>query len=240
METAIIIGVGHEDGLGAALAKRFASLGLHVFVAGRTKTNLENIVSQIEASGGSASSHVADATNENDVTSLFAAAGTEGPLSVAIYNAGNNFPGQFTEMESAYFTKAWQVCCFGGFLFARQAVEYMQKNGRGTLLFTGASASLRGKAGFGAFNSAKAALRTLAQAIAKEVGPEGIHVGHVIIDGVINGDKIKSLYPEFAAKIGEEGMISLEGIVDAYEFLYNQPQAAWSFELDLRTAVENW
>jgi len=121
-------------------------------------------------------------------------------------------------MEADYFVKSWQSGCFGGFLFAREAARHMQAKGSGTILFTGASASLRGRANFGAFNSAKAALRTLAQAMSKELGPEGIHVGHVIVDGAINGEKIKARFPEYAEKLGDEGMVNLEGIVDAYEY----------------------
>ena len=117
--------------------------------------------------------------------------------------------------------------------------RFIPKKG-GTLIYTGASASLRGKANFGAFNSSKAALRTLAQAISKEYGPDGIHVGHIIVDGIIAGDKFIKTRPEIAAKMGEEGMINLEGIVDAYVYMYNQPSNAWSFELDLRTSKENW
>ena len=116
----------------------------------------------------------------------------------------------------------------------------MQDNGSGTILFTGASASLRGKANFGAFNSAKAALRTLAQALAKEAGPLGIHVAHVIVDGAINGDKIRSNFPEYADRLGDDGMINLDTIVDAYEYLFKQSKVGWSFEVDLRTAIESW
>ena len=107
-------------------------------------------------------------------------------------------------------------------------------------MFTGASASLRGRPGFGAFNAAKAGLRTLAQAMAKEYGPDRIHVGHVIVDGPVGGEKIKTRFPERAEKLGEEGMISIQGIVDGYEFLYRQPTNAWSFEIDMRTSKEKW
>ena len=143
-------------------------------------------------------------------------------------------------MEANYFENSWRVSCFGGFLFSREAVRRMLPNKRGTVLFTGASASLRGRANFGAFNSAKAGLRTLAQAMAKEYGPKGIHVGHVIIDGAIAGDKIMRRLPELAKKLGEDGMIKIEGIVDGYVYLYNQLPQAWTFELDLRTSIEKW
>ena len=239
MQTAIVMGVGPEQGLGAQLCKRFASLGLNVFVAGRTQEKLDAVVAMIEANGDKASAHVADATAETEVKGLFDAASQAGPLAVAIYNAGNNTPGKIVDMEADYFENSWKICCFGGFLFAREALKRMQPSG-GALLFTGASASLRGRPGFGAFNSSKAALRTLAQALAKEYGPDNIHVGHVIVDGAINGEKIKTRWPEYAEKLGDEGMISIDGIVDAYEFLYKQPRAAWTFEVDLRTSIENW
>lgn len=239
MQTAVVMGVGPELGLGAQLCKRFAGLGLHVFVAGRTREKLDKVVSLIEADGGSASAQVADAANEADVIRLFDEAVAAGPLSVGIYNAGNNTPGRIVDMAASYFENSWRTGCYGGFLFARETVKRMRGSG-GTLLFTGASASLRGRAGFGAFNSAKGALRNLAQALAKECGPENIHVGHVIVDGAINGEKIRTRRPEIAERLGDEGMIGIDGIVDAYEFLYRQPASAWTFEVDLRTSIEVW
>ena len=238
MKKAVIIGVGTEQGLGAQLAKRFASEGLHVFVASRTQSRLDALTVEIEQAGGKATAVCVDATNEEQVIKLFEKAGSG--LRLAIYNTGNNFSGQIIDMESDYFEKSWKSCCFGGFLFGREAVRRMVPSGNGTLLFTGASASLRGRANFGAFNSAKAGLRTLAQAMAKEYGPRGIHVGHVVIDGAIAGDKIMRHLPELAKKLGEDGMIKIEGIVDGYEYLYNQSPQAWTFELDLRTYIEKW
>jgi NAD(P)-dependent dehydrogenase (short-subunit alcohol dehydrogenase family) len=239
---AVVIGVGPEAGLGARLAERFASLGLHVFVAGRTTTVLEQVVRSIALNDGLATAVPTDATDEREVAALFerAAATGDGQIDLAIYNAGNNTPGRIADMAADYFERSWRVGCFGGFLFAREALKYMLPNGRGTVLFTGASASLRGRAGFGAFNSAKGALRNLAQAIAKEAGPLGVHVGHVVIDGPIGGDKIIKGFPQYAEKLGEEGLINLEGIVDAYQYLYKQPRTAWSFEVDVRTSVERW
>lgn len=240
MDTEIVVGVGHENGLGAALCRRFAPIGKHVFVVGRTQSKLDTVVSTIKDNGGTATAFVADCTEESQIKSLFEVASNIGSIEIAIYNAGNIFPGRFIEMESNYFTDAWKVCCFGGFLFGREAMQYMLPNNKGSLLFTGASAGLRGRAGFGAFNSSKAALRTLAQAMAKEVGPEGIHVAHVIVDGGINGEKLQTGALEYAEKMGEEGLINIESIVDAYEFLYKQPKTGWTFEVDIRTAIENW
>ncbi len=238
MKTAIVMGVGADRGVGAQLCRRFAGLGLHVIAAGRTGERLEALAQDIRESGGSAEAFVADATSEADTRALFEAAGDR--LDLAIYNAGNNMPGRIDEMEADFFEKCWRVVCYGAFLFGREAVRNWQDKGSGTLLFTGASASMRGRANFGAFTAAKGGLRNLAQAMAKEYGPEGIHVAHVIVDGVIDGDMIAQRYPEYAEALGEAGMVSIDGIVDGYQFLYQQGPRAWSFELDLRTAIENW
>jgi NAD(P)-dependent dehydrogenase (short-subunit alcohol dehydrogenase family) len=236
MKTAIVIGVGPERGLGAQLCKRFAAQGLKVIVAGRTQSALQAVVDDIAKAGGAAVPFVADATRESDITALFDAAGED--LDLAIYNAGNNTPGKIIDMEAGYFEQSWRVVCFGGFLFGREAVRRMVPKGKGTLLFTGASASLRGRSGYGAFNSSKAGLRTLAQAMAKEYAGDGIHVGHVVVDGAIGGEKIKTRFPETASR--EERLISIEGIVDGFVFLHKQPPRAWSFELDVRTSHEKW
>ena len=238
MKTAIVSGVGPERGLGAQLAIRFAKEGHHVLIAGRTRETLDGVVKVIQGAGGSAEAVLADSTSEADTVALFDRAGSE--LDLAIYNTGNNTPGRIIDMEADYFENSWRVSCFGGFLLGREAVRRMVPHGRGTVLFTGASASLRGRANFGAFNSSKGALRNFAQALAKEYGPEGIHVGHVVIDGPIGGDKIMQGFPEYAEKLGDQGMISLEGIVDSFVFLYRQPRRAWSFEVDVRTSIEHW
>jgi NAD(P)-dependent dehydrogenase (short-subunit alcohol dehydrogenase family) len=237
---ALVIGVGAEKGLGASIGTRFAREGFHVFVAGRTAQSLEQVVQQIRSAGGIATAVVADATREAEVQALFdQVCAAEGSLDVAIYNVGNNTPGTVTEMDADYFEHAWRVCCFGGFLFGREAARRMLPLG-GSLLFTGASASLRGRAGFAAFNSAKAALRNLAQAMAKELGPKGLHVGHVVVDGGIDGDKLRKGRPEMVKKMGEERLIDLGGLADAYWFLHQQAPRAWTFELDMRSNVEPW
>jgi NAD(P)-dependent dehydrogenase (short-subunit alcohol dehydrogenase family) len=207
-----------------------------VVAAGRTLAALDAVVADINKSGGTASSFVADATKETDVAALFADAGPD--VDLAIYNAGNNTAGRILDMEADYFEKSWRVVCYGGFLFGREALRVMVPRKRGSLLFTGASASLRGRAGFGAFNSAKAGLRALAQAMAKEYGPEGILVGHVVVDGAVDGDKIRKRFPDADAR--KDRMLDIEGIVECYAFLYAQPPKAWSFEVDVRTSVESW
>lgn len=239
MDVAIVIGVGPAQGLGAGLCRRFAGHGFHVVAAGRTQARLDAVAAAIVADGGQASAIAADVTREADLVALFAQARALGPLRLVIYNAGNNMPGTVAGMDAAYFEQAWRIGCFGAFVSAREALAAMAGSG-GTLLFTGASASLRGRANFGAFAAAKAALRTLAQAVAKEAGPQGIHVGHVIVDGVIDGDKAREKFPDYVARLGDEGLVSLEAIVDAYEFLWRQPPRGWTFELDLRTALESW
>ena len=236
---AVVLGVGPKNGLGAALCRRMSQEGLHVLVSGRTESSLLAVVEEVQSLGGDASLCVADATSEQDIQGLFERAEALGAISVAIYNAGNNFPGTIIDMDADYFESTWRVCCFGGFLFGRQAVRSMGDSG-GTLIFTGASASLRGRANFGAFNSAKGALRNLAQAMAKEYAERGIHVGHIVIDGPINGDKITEGFPAYAERLGEAGMINLEQIAESFAYLHRQPPTAWTFELDLRTSQERW
>lgn len=239
-DCAIISGVGPQLGMGAQLAHRFAQLGLHVFVAGRTAASLAAVVAGIVRDGGQATAVVADATDEQATIALFKQARARGTIALVIYNTGNNTPGRIADMTAAYFENSWRVGCFGGFLYGREAVKHMKADGGGTILFTGASASLRGRPNFGAFNSAKGALRLLAQAMAKEYGADGIHVGHVVIDGAIAGEKIRTRFPEYAAKLGDDGLVDIQAIVDAYEFLYKQPRRGWSFEVDMRTAIETW
>lgn len=240
LRQAIILGVGPVDGLGGQLALHFGSAGHHVLVAGRTGERLDEVCAAVRAAGGEATPVVTDATDESSVKALYsAAAEAPGELDLAIYNAGNNMPGRVADIDADFFEMAWRVCCFGGFLFAQGALQAMRERG-GCLLFTGASASLRGKAGFGAFNSAKGALRNLAQAIAKEHGKDGIHVGHVIVDGGIDGQRLKERRPERFAEKGNEGLVSLAGIVASYDYLYRQSREAWTFELDLRNHLEDW
>ena len=248
----VVIGVGPEDGLGAQLCARFLRRGHHVFMAGRTGATLETLARTF---GGNATTVATDATDESQVTALFDAVdAADGELKLAIYNVGNNRPGPIADMESRYFERSLDVGVYGAFLFGREAVrrlrqepsageregEPLAKKGGGTLIFTGASASLRGRANYGAFNASKGAQRALAQAMAKEYATDGVHVGHVVIDGPIGGEKIKKGLPEYAERLGEAGMISIQGIVDAYEFLYDQPSNAWTFELDVRTSLEKW
>lgn len=236
--TAAVIGVGAREGLGAALCRMAAREGLHVFAGGRTGAKVEAVAEGIRAAGGKATAVAADTTDEASVAAFVAAAEREGPLDLAVFNAGNNMPGDVLEMEAGYFEACWRIGCFGGFLFCREALRRMAPRGAGTLLLTGASASLRGKPGFAAFTAAKAGLRALGQSLAREFGPRGIHVAHVVVDGGIDGERIKARAPQFVEKMGADGLIGLDGLAEAYRFLYRQPRSAWSQELDLRTHKE--
>ena len=239
---AIVVGVGPEAGLGGALCKRFAAEGLHVFVAGRTPDKVEAVVRTIRSAGGTATGVPTDTTSEKDVIALFDRVEKDGAgrLGLVAYNAGNAAMGQLHDMEASFFEQVWRVGCFGGFLVGREALRRMLPRGRGTLLFTGATASLRGKPNTTAFAAAKAGLRSLAQSMARAYGPQGIHVGHVVVDGGIAGDKIIKGIPQFAQAMGEDGLVSLTGLADAYWYLYRQPRAAWTHELDLRTFKESF
>jgi len=236
---AVIIGVGPERGLGATLAKHFAAKGLHVYIAGRSEEKLQQVVNRIVTNGGQATAVVADATKEYDINHLFDVIHCDAAvLQLAVYNVDSNIPAPILETASETFTSLWQQNCLGAFLFAKEAVECMQVNNKGTLIITGATASLRAKPPFTAFASAKAALRSLAQGLAREFSPQGIHVVHTIIDGVINGDRAEQQFPEYYQTKGEEGMLKLEAIADTYWSLHCQHPSAWTHELDLRPFKE--
>ncbi|MDB5409871.1 MAG: Oxidoreductase, short-chain dehydrogenase/reductase family, partial [Rhodospirillales bacterium] len=209
--TAVVIGVGAERGLGAALCRRFAAEGYHVLVAGRTATALDAVVRTIAAAGGSAEPIVADATSEDDVIRLFDRAMAPGagrsPADLIVYNAGNNRRIDFRELSAELFESFWRVGCFGGFLVGREAARRLVPRGRGTVIFTGASGSLRGKPGFAQFAAAKAGLRMISQSMAREYGKDGIHVAHVVIDGGIDGEKLRKGAPQAVAERGEDGML---------------------------------
>jgi NAD(P)-dependent dehydrogenase (short-subunit alcohol dehydrogenase family) len=232
--TAIVVGVGSTAGLGAALARRFAREGLRVIVAGRTEARLEAVASQIRKDGGSAEAVVADATREKDVAALLGEVGPRGTLELVAYNVGNNAMIPSLEISKAQFEAMWRQNALGGFLVGRETVRRMLPQGSGTLLFTGAIASVRARPPFLAFASAKAALRAVAQGLAREFGPQGLHIAHVVIDGVIDGEYARGKFPDFVAAKGEDGLLAPDEIADAYWALHRQPRSAWTHELDLR------
>ena len=241
---AIVFGVGAERGLGAALCRRFAAEGHHVLVAGRTAEKLERVVSTIRNQGGSAQPVIVDVTSEADVVHAFdrafsPEAGLE-PADLVVYNAGNNRKLDFRELSAELFEDFWRVGCFGGFLVGREAARRMAPLGRGTILFTGASGSLRGKPGFAHFAVAKAGLRMISQSMAREFGALGIHVAHVVIDGGIDGDRLRRGRPDAIAERGEDGLLGIDAIADTYWHLHRQARSAWAQEVDLRPFKESF
>ena len=239
MKKALVIGVGPLNGLGGQLCRKIANNNFEVFVAGRTRSSLDNVVNNILNDGNRATPIVVDATDENQIKNMIKEIGPG--LDFAVYNVGNSRPGKIVEMDANYFRESWESGCFGGFLFAKEVIKkFLIEKTAGTLIFTGASASLRGKSNFGAFNSAKGALRNLAQALAKEYAENSIHISHVIVDGGLAGERIKQRLSDFEERVKEGKLINIENVTDAYMFLYNQSKNAWTFELDVRTSQENW
>jgi NAD(P)-dependent dehydrogenase (short-subunit alcohol dehydrogenase family) len=242
IRTAVVVGVGAERGLGAALCRRFAAGGHHVLACGRTAQKLAPLVDAIRAAGGSAEAVVADATSESDVARLFdrAMAPGEGrePADLVVYNAGVNQRVDFRELSAEAFESSWRIGCFGGFVVGREAARRLVPLARGTVIFTGASASLRGRPGFAQFAAAKAGLRMVAQSMAREYGPLGLHVAHVVIDGGIDGERLRARFPKVAEERGAGGLLEIEAIAEAYWQLHVQPRSAWTHEIDLRPFKE--
>ena len=236
----LVLGVGPEEGLGVALCKAFAAEGYSVFGCGRSEENMDAL-NKIKTDKGKITGLVGDVTKEKDVEKIFDAVDKNSKtLSSVIYNAGNNNAKPFLEMDLPFFQDLWEVCAKGAFLVAQQAIPRLVNNKGGSLIFTGATASLRSKPPFTAFASAKSAERSLAQGLAKEFGSKGVHVANVIIDGIIDGDKVNLRFPEFAASKGEDGKLNIAHIADNFLMLHNQKRSTWSFELDLRPWSESW
>ena len=240
--TAVVVGVGAELGLGAALCRRFAAGGYHVLAAGRTASKVEQVAKAVGTAGGSAEPIAVDATVEADVVRLFDRAMAPGagrdPADLVAFNAGINQKIDLRELSAKDFEEFWRIGCFGGFLVGREAARRLVPLGRGTVLFTGASASLRGKPGFAHFSAAKAGLRMIAQSMAREYGPMGIHVAHVVIDGGINGHRLVSRRPEAVKERGEDGLLGIDAIAETYWHVHRQPRSAWAQEIDLRPYKE--
>jgi NAD(P)-dependent dehydrogenase (short-subunit alcohol dehydrogenase family) len=240
--TAVIVGVGAERGLGAALCRRFAAEGHHVLVAGRTAEKIGAVVDTIRKTGGSAEPVTVDTTHEDEVVRLFDRAMSPGegrePADAVIFNAGNNQRIDFRNLTAEQFEQFWRVGCFGGFLVGREAARRLVPLGRGTIIFTGASGSLRGKPGFAHFAAAKAGLRMIAQSMGREYGPLGIHVAHVVIDGGVHGDRLLSRVPNLTKERGEDGLLDIDAIADTYWSIHRQQRSAWTQEVDVRPFKE--
>jgi len=240
---ALIIGAG--DATGGAIARRFARGGYAACVTRRSLDKLQPLIAQIQADGGQAHGFASDARKEEDVVALIEQIeSTIGPIEVMVFNIGANVPCSILDETARKYFKIWEMACLGGFLNAREVARRMVARAgsgrRQTLLFTGATASLRGAANFAAFAGAKHALRALAQSMARELGPRGIHVAHVVVDGAIDTEFIRENFPERYALKDQDGILNPEHIAENYWLLHNQPRDAWTHELDLRPWSEKF
>ena len=243
---AVVVGAGMRAGIGGALCARFAAAGLPVYAVGRSAEKLEPLVAGIRGEGGHAIAVAADATRPQDVHALFERIAADGHRpALVVFNASErNLPKSFLDMTPEYLEQMWRVCCFGGVLVGQEAIRRMQPHKGGTLIFTGATASLRGRAKFGGFAAAKAGLRAHAQAMAREFGPKGIHVAHVVVDGVVDGDRAQQfgygLGKAYLLSRGDDGSLKPDAVAEAYWQLHLQHRSCWTHELDLRPYKESF
>jgi NAD(P)-dependent dehydrogenase (short-subunit alcohol dehydrogenase family) len=238
-KVALVIGAG--DSTGGAIAKRFAKGGYIACVTRREAEKLEPLLRDIREAGGTAHGFGSDARKEEEVVSLVDRIEKDvGPIEVLVFNIGANVPCSILEETARKYFKIWEMACFGGFLNAREVANRMVVRGRGSIIFTGATASLRGAANFAAFAGAKHALRALAQSMARELAPRNIHVAHVVVDGAIDTEFIRTSFPERYALKDQDGILNPEHIAENYWYLHTQPRDAWTHELDLRPYMEHW
>jgi NAD(P)-dependent dehydrogenase (short-subunit alcohol dehydrogenase family) len=239
--TCAVIGAG--DFIGSAIARRFAAEGYTVFAGRRTAGKLEKLKSEIEAAGGSLVARGLDARKEDEVANFLRDADAHAPLEVVVINPGANVQFPILETTERVFRKVWEMACYAGFLAGRESARLMLERGRGTILFTGATASLRGGAGYAAFASAKAGLRNLAQSMARELGPRNIHVAHLVIDAGVDTDFVRDRIRAAGRDPGAlppDTLMNPQSVADAYWYLHTQPRDGWTFELDLRPYAERW
>ena len=242
-KVALVIGAG--DATGGAIARRFAREGYVACVTRRSLDKLQPLVEQIRAAGGESHGFASDARKEEDVVALIEQVeSTIGPIEVMVFNIGANVPSSILEQSAQKYFKIWEMACFSGFLNGREVARRMVTRAgpdrRQTIVFTGATASLRGSSGFAAFAGAKHALRALAQSMARELGPRGIHVAHVVVDGAIDTAFIRDNFPDRYALKEQDGIVNPQHIADAYWMLHQQPRDAWTHELDLRPYMEKF
>ncbi|MDR3380271.1 SDR family oxidoreductase [Cupriavidus basilensis] len=236
-----ILVVGAGDATGGAIARRFAREGYIACVTRRSADKLTPLVEQIRAEGGEAHGFACDARKEDETVALIERIEREiAPLEVAIFNIGANVRFPIADLTSRVYRKVWEMACFGGFLMGREAARVMLPRGHGSIFFTGATASLRGRDGMSAFAGAKHALRALAQSMARELGPKNIHVAHLVVDAAIDTDFIRSNFPDRYATKQDDGIVNPEHIADTYWMLHQQPRDAWTHELDIRPWIEPW
>jgi NAD(P)-dependent dehydrogenase (short-subunit alcohol dehydrogenase family) len=238
-KAALVIGAG--DATGGAIARRFAREGFIACVTRRTADKLQPLVERIQSEGGSAHGFGSDARDEAQMSELVTRIERDiAPIEVAVFNIGANVRFTVTETTERVYRKVWEMGALAGFLMGREVARVMTPRGHGTILFTGATASLRGSAGFAAFSGAKHALRALAQSMARELGPKGIHVAHIVIDGAIDTQFIAENFPERYALKDKDGILNPEAIADNYWMLHQQQRSAWTHELDLRPWMEQF
>jgi NAD(P)-dependent dehydrogenase (short-subunit alcohol dehydrogenase family) len=236
---ALVAGVG--EGLGGAVARRFARGGHPTVLVARSADRLARIAGGIEAAGGRGIAYVADLREESAVAKLFDDVEAEiGPIDVAVFNTGANYRASILDTPADMFEKVWRLGCYAGFLVGREAARHMVPRGQGSIIFTGATASLRGSAQFAAFAAAKGGVRQVAQAMARELGPRGIHVASVIIDGMIDSPRVRERFAERITQLPPDGMLKPDDIAETYWQLHRQPRDAWTFEVDLRPWAERF
>ena len=241
--TAAVIGAG--DFIGAAIAKKFAAEGFTVFAGRRNGDKLAPLVADIEKAGGKVSARSLDARNEADVTAFLQEADRQAPLEVCIFNIGANVNVPIADTTERVFRKVWEMACYSGFLAGREAARLMLPRGKGAIFFTGATASMRGGVGYAAFAAAKAGLRAVAQAAARELGPKNIHVAHLVIDSGVDTAWVRERIKEregadALAKLPPDRLMRPESVAEAYWALYQQPRDAWSSEQEIRPFGEKW
>ncbi len=236
-----ILVIGAGDATGGAIARRFAREGYIACVTRRSEDKLQPLVEEIRAAGGQAHGFGSDARVEDEMVALIEKIEQDiAPIEVAVFNIGANVRFSIVDTTSRVYQKVWEMGCFAGFLMGRETARVMLSRGRGTIIFTGATASLRGREGFAAFASAKHALRALAQSMARELWPKGIHVAHPVIDGAIDTEFIRSNFPERYAMKDQQGILSPDSIAEAYWQIHMQPRDAWTHETELRPWMESW
>ncbi|MDE5460284.1 SDR family NAD(P)-dependent oxidoreductase [Bradyrhizobium sp. CSS354] len=240
---AMLVGAG--DAIGAAVARRFANGGYTVCICRRDAAKSQALVDELRAKGCDIHAFSVDARQEAEVQKLFADVERDiGPIEICLFNAGSNVNKPLLETTEKLFFKAWELACYAGFLVGREAARVMLQRGRGTIFFTGATASIRGSKGFAAFASAKFGLRALAQAMARELGPKNIHVVHLIIDAGVDSEAIhqrmKAAKGIEASEIPPDSLTKTSSIAEAYWFAHQQSRDGWTHELDLRPSVEKW
>jgi len=238
---ALVIGAG--DATGGAVARRFAREGYQAVMTRRARNldDLEKLATRIRDDGGIAHAFGIDAREEDEMVPFIERVEREiGPIEVVVFNVGGNVRFPITETTSRVYRKVWEMAAFAGFLTGREAARHMLPRARGTIIFTGATASVRGGDGYAAFAGGKHALRALAQSMARELGPKGIHVAHVVIDGAIDTKWIEERFPERYALKEQDGVLQPDAIADAYWSLHTQGRSAWTHEIDLRPWIEGW